>query len=390
MFGSLLGPLPVRQGPPARPDHSDLSQITDAQMQLMLLEQQEGKRKRMMAQEYEQIQSAKEAPAEKSQHIGTDTTDSMSRVDRGEPDWAKDPSQRERPTQDLHWEPDTELDMYPDAVSVRREFVSGLDPFTNPFHILPWLLADEDYSPHHLAKDQRNDNGETTTPSRLSSHPWHEAFEDLRLSQNGETIRDSSSWPDMWPTATATVKEILTPQPIRNFSEDRQQHNGSMRSEKEPHRDSQHAPLATIIAQAVQSVDKAAEQAVLSFLEAFRGDAKSAAIGQHNEVASGDQRPSVVSTMTRTETRTLPDGSRETRRVLKRRFADGSEEHEETIDTNPARRTRSSFIEESSVPPNSTSTDKQTQTAIQAPIREGRPSAVPRENQTTGGGWFWR
>lgn len=42
--------------------------------------------------------------------------------------------------------------------------------------------------------------------------------------------------------------------------------------------------------------------------------------------------PSVISTMTTTQTRTLPDGSVETKRVLKRRFADGSEEKEESHD----------------------------------------------------------
>ncbi|KAK5094994.1 hypothetical protein LTS08_008390 [Lithohypha guttulata] len=42
--------------------------------------------------------------------------------------------------------------------------------------------------------------------------------------------------------------------------------------------------------------------------------------------------PSIVSTMTTTETRTLPDGSVETKRVLKRRFANGKEEMEESHD----------------------------------------------------------
>ena len=41
---------------------------------------------------------------------------------------------------------------------------------------------------------------------------------------------------------------------------------------------------------------------------------------------------SVVSTLTSTRTRTLPDGAIETKRVLKRRFADGSEQNEENVE----------------------------------------------------------
>ncbi|KAL2423873.1 hypothetical protein ABEF95_008929 [Exophiala dermatitidis] len=42
--------------------------------------------------------------------------------------------------------------------------------------------------------------------------------------------------------------------------------------------------------------------------------------------------PSVVSTLTSTVTRTLPDGSVETKRVLKKRFADGTEESNESVE----------------------------------------------------------
>lgn len=45
-----------------------------------------------------------------------------------------------------------------------------------------------------------------------------------------------------------------------------------------------------------------------------------------------DPSKSIISTLTTTVTRTLPDGSVETKRVLKRRFADGSEESDESVE----------------------------------------------------------
>jgi len=45
------------------------------------------------------------------------------------------------------------------------------------------------------------------------------------------------------------------------------------------------------------------------------------------------QKPSVISVMTTTEMRTLPDGTVYTKRVLKRRFSDGTEESREEEST---------------------------------------------------------
>jgi hypothetical protein len=45
------------------------------------------------------------------------------------------------------------------------------------------------------------------------------------------------------------------------------------------------------------------------------------------------QKPSVISVMTTTETRTMPDGSVYTKRVLKKRFSDGTEENREEEST---------------------------------------------------------
>lgn len=54
------------------------------------------------------------------------------------------------------------------------------------------------------------------------------------------------------------------------------------------------------------------------------------------ESENRSSRPSILSTMTRTERHVAPDGSVTTKTVLKKRFTDGSEENSETTETRPA------------------------------------------------------
>lgn len=51
-----------------------------------------------------------------------------------------------------------------------------------------------------------------------------------------------------------------------------------------------------------------------------------------HETAQNAPKKSIVATLTTTTTRTLPDGTTETRRILKQRFADGSEESDESVE----------------------------------------------------------
>jgi hypothetical protein len=94
-----------------------------------------------------------------------------------------------------------------------------------------------------------------------------------------------------------------------------------------------------------------------------------------------ESRDSIVSTMTTTERRTLPDGTIETKRVLKKRFADGREESDESVErqSSPPSYTRPAASKpfKSDVLP-AGSQDKQTQT-------DAKENTRPR-----GGGWFWR
>jgi hypothetical protein len=94
-----------------------------------------------------------------------------------------------------------------------------------------------------------------------------------------------------------------------------------------------------------------------------------------------EKRDSIVSTMTTTERRTLPDGTVETKRVLKKRFADGREESNESVErqTSPYSNPRSTVSKplESEIP-TAARQDKQTQTDV-------KENPLPRRS-----GWFWR
>lgn len=136
--------------------------------------------------------------------------------------------------------------------------------------------------------------------------------------------------------------------------------------------------------------------------------------------SSSDQDPSsIISTLTTTVTRTLPDGSVETKRVFKKRFADGTEESDESTEVkNAAFRATPAILEVS---------DKQTQTPPPSSIEPvnsqlpppkhldqemadrirntygaqvfqrdhdeahpppNAPSEIP-QGRRRGGGWFW-
>ena len=108
------------------------------------------------------------------------------------------------------------------------------------------------------------------------------------------------------------------------------------------------------------------------------------------------ERPSVLSTLTTTETRTLPDGSKTTRVVLKKRFADGAEESTERVYAQNANaiadaaRVSAAVRRTSDQVPGNTSGSSS---------NGSKPSETPRDEKNakgsgseTGGnkkGWFW-
>lgn len=93
------------------------------------------------------------------------------------------------------------------------------------------------------------------------------------------------------------------------------------------------------------------------------------------------KKDSIVSTMTTTERRTLPDGTVETKRVLKKRFADGREESNESVERQMLSSSNSRSAEPKPLEMEVSSTarqDKQTQT-------NEKEDPQPKRS-----GWFWR
>lgn len=145
--------------------------------------------------------------------------------------------------------------------------------------------------------------------------------------------------------------------------------------------------LASTLAQAFHAVEKVVEDVV-----GIWPTTPEPHVAVHSTEPEPESKPSIVSSMTRTETRTLPDGAVETKRVLKRRFADGNEEHEESIETRPAARYAPPRPNAPDTTANLLASDKQTQTQTQEPVEPSQESTMSgrHEERSQGGVWFWR
>lgn len=98
----------------------------------------------------------------------------------------------------------------------------------------------------------------------------------------------------------------------------------------------------------------------------------------HNYESTSNQSPtSIVSTLTTIEKRTLPDGRTQTRRVLKKRFADGREESSESNQIQSQEPSRG--VEGKSLP------EKPEANVIE----KSKPSVVSIPDKKKIGGWFW-
>lgn len=94
--------------------------------------------------------------------------------------------------------------------------------------------------------------------------------------------------------------------------------------------------------------------------------------------SSSDGSPkSVISTLTTVENRTLPDGSIETKRTLKKRFADGGEESSESTEIQPVSKARRAVETHGSK-------------IVEAKDPESlEPPVASRQNDRKARGWFW-
>jgi hypothetical protein len=107
----------------------------------------------------------------------------------------------------------------------------------------------------------------------------------------------------------------------------------------------------------------------------------------HTWSTSTDDRPeSVVSTVTTTKTRTLPDGSMETKRVLKKRFADGRKESNETVEVTNA---PASSAKPEQVPPRVQKASKILEQVAEAQADKQTQTPTQAQEPPKKGGWFW-
>lgn len=181
------------------------------------------------------------------------------------------------------------------------------------------LYVDESpYSPVNL---------ETQGPFREHRAKWRKAFEDLLLVSNGQDLSDTPS-PE-GPTGKWDWINSLAKRDLIGYH-----------------------PLGMKMVSAVQCTESAtpqpkndASEAVSTteldlygrFLGSQSAPAASSTIKPNlpsiTEGQSDSDKPSLISTLTTTERRTLPDGSVYTQVVLKKRFSDGREESTETEHT---------------------------------------------------------
>lgn len=343
-------------------------------------------------------------------------------------------------------QPNTELELYEGQESPAER----LDPFANSDDTYPWLVSSQ-YSPMYLSQNLKIRpeafHSSTSTPTgpmmrpnsatefQLALIPWQQAFEDLlsleRTGQMPSRRPGSLVWvpPCFWlegllRKGNLTMPQHLTPRnaalvsaaelhyPFLNgFLKHHSQEEWKEDSDKEElyeldghdfdeEYDEKEAlpeqepaldtatpgkPLATTLAQAIGAMEKAVEG-----IMGTTPDDPTPRVSTYSHEEKVSPGSSIVSTMTRTETRTLADGSIETKRVLRRRFADGNEEHEESVETQPATREVPSWLRTRLATADFPTVDKQTQTPepVEAPAEVKTPSSP--EERPRGGGWFWR
>lgn len=345
--------------------------------------------------------------------------------------------------------PNTELDLYESHDSPAEK----LDPFTNTDDTYPWLVSSQ-YSPMYLSQNLKmrpeafdfntsSPTGPMMRPNtiaefRLATIPWQLAFEDLlsleRTGQMPSRRPGSPAWesPSTWlegllRKGTLTMPKHLTSHSaalvsvaelhypflngfLRYHNQEDWRHDGDeddaddddkldyhdyddedRAEEAQTDRELQSEvhtpgkPIATTLAQAIEAMEMA-----VGGIMGTASDVSAPGASTYSSEEKISPGSSIVSTMTRTETRTLADGSVETKRVLRRRFADGNEEHEESVETQPPSREVPSWLQTHLAAADSPTVDKQTQTPEPLELPPESKKSSTAEQRPRGGGWFWR
>lgn len=249
--------------------------------------------------------------------------------------------------------------------------VKSMDPITKDEDIYPWLTFSP-YSPVRLTgSSQKGSHSleEQQIRDALSKQkPWWEAFEDLMaLERTGQMTHDAesryktmSAWLEAMNSnillnggrleksrlSTDADLEELQPLPDNDdYSELFQRFNSS----NWPNPESVLSSLKAVneeqnklnkpkahTTKEIPTVEKQNDATDATEVRPW-SNAK-VAPSASSRADEKKNLPSIVATMTRTSSRTLPDGSVETKRVLRNKFADGREESEESVNIIPSKR----------------------------------------------------
>ena len=320
-----------------------------------------------------------------------------------------------------------------DAVPFFRRQSRRYDPIGNPDQTMPWLLIDH-YSPIYLCNPNQSRLIAATfhqtpfTPlsvfnaiyrpvesteidQRLArAVPWADAFEDLASIHNTGKMseRNYSTWrtPDDW-VAGMVGKGVLkgwqlddTGRLVRNNERATIPRNNGKRMAKKCRAQVVEGEDQISASDVTDAIQRAYE--TQSRPHATNGEYRPKPNDVFSSVPTPGEKPdsnSIVSTITHTNRRTLEDGGIETRRTLKKRFADGREESEETVEHENAPGATSKALQPSRMQ-NTLSNEWRgaTSDAWDTKPFESRSksdkkiqtSSAKEEETLRKGGWFWK
>lgn len=352
---------------------------------------------------------------------------------------------------------ETAQDLMSKAVARSAASTHHLDPIDNPDHTLPWLLMNH-YSPLYLCNPGQDRllaafftsvpagplnvfspfysrSDPTEVDQRLArALPWADAFEDLMsIHHTGQMVeRNYSTWrtPDDWiagmigrgvlkgweldEEGRMIRKDEIDPKYAgerksrwnrRQYRNDGEENERILRIAEVGEDEDQ--PSANAVTDALRKAqetqtgpqaDSGSKQAEEEFNAAHDFFSSSAASSWPSWASSSNQDTnSIIQTMTTVERRTLPDGKIETKRVLKKKFADGREESRESIEHENGSKLPSSFPKSDRLESPFSGpiawpeqpVDKFTEPVRVQNKKTQTPASQPQDDNKRRGGWFW-
>ncbi|KPI41975.1 uncharacterized protein AB675_5620 [Cyphellophora attinorum] len=373
-------------------DRTKFPALEDYKRQLQELE--ESNKRRLMMARQEQDSQVEHAPVPSPAEIAAAKRHVQAMLDEAEPQL------REAQTELDLWDRMEELPSQTQeklpfpfiGPAFERTRGEELDPFRDEDHFWPYMLRSP-FSPLAFPRGRE-------ASMRPGDRAWMtEAFNSLyRDAHHGDGQSDEVVGLVVNGPNGLSYRGVGMGAGIKGAVEVREEYEGEFEDTDKTVPEIDSTPQATPIASIIAQVAKEVESFAGSFADAFSVHRAATAREYRSECTSAGQ-DSIVSTMTRTESRTLPDGSVETRRVLRRRFADGKEESEESVDyAHPQTREVPQWLKTHLAAQDFPTVDKQTQTTAQTQMTDTVRGPKQVEDQGTshekprksGGGWFWR